>query len=261
MNDFLKTILVRKAARLAETKKQRSLESLVAHISVPANKPRPFRTACCRQDTINIIAEVKKASPSKGVLREEFDPVGLAAEYERNGAAAISVLTEEDYFRGSLDHLTEIRRQVRLPLLRKDFVFDPYQIYESAATGADAVLLIAAASDAGQLRELRQLADELRLDALVEVHDHEDLEKAVLADADLIGINNRNLRTFEVDLNVSLRLAGLVPDETVLVSESGITTRDEINRLRQAGFNAFLIGEQFMKSPQPGEKLKALWSE
>jgi indole-3-glycerol phosphate synthase len=148
-----------------------------------------------------------------------------------------------------------------LPLLRKDFVFDPYQIYESAATGADAVLLIAAASDAGQLRELRQLADELRLDALVEVHDHEDLEKAVLADADLIGINNRNLRTFEVDLNVSLRLAGLVPDETVLVSESGITTRDEINRLRQAGFNAFLIGEQFMKSPQPGEKLKALWSE
>lgn len=261
MNDFLKTILETKATRLTDAKKRRSLESLLRQISLPANQPRRFHQACSRRDRINIIAEVKKASPSKGVLREDFDPIALAVEYERTGAAAISVLTEEDYFRGSLDHLIEIRRHVGVPLLRKDFIFDPYQMYESAAAGADAVLLIAAALETAQLMELRQLAEDLRLDALVEVHDHSDLEKAILAEASLIGVNNRNLRTFEVDLNVSLQLAELVPQETILVSESGITTRDHIERLRQAGFSAFLIGEHFMNSPQPGETLRRLWSE
>jgi len=204
---------------------------------------------------------VKIASPSKGVLRENIDPVSLALDYEMSGAAAISVLTEEDFFSGSLNHLVGIRQRVSLPLLRKDFIFDPYQVYESAAAGADALLLLAAALEARQLLELRQLADELRLEALVEVHDLADLEKAISSEASMIGINNRNLRTLEVDIGVSLELARRVPKDVVLVSESGIRTRQEIELLREAGFRAFLIGEHLVGSPRPGESLRELLGE
>lgn len=256
MTDILRTLIEAKARRVEEAKRDRPLALLLGELRLP--EPRSFRQACARTDGINIIAEVKKASPSRGILRHAFDPVSLAAEYEAHGAVAVSVLTEEDYFLGSLEHLREIRRRVRLPLLRKDFVFDPYQVYESAAAGADALLLIAAVLDHEQLFDLRQVADELGLDALVEVHTPTDLEKALAAGATLIGVNNRDLRTSEVTLDVSLELARSVPDDVLLVSESGIRTREDIDRLRRAGYRAFLIGEHFMRAAQPGRALRQL---
>lgn len=256
MTTLLQTIIETKARRLEEAKRDRPLAMLLGELRLP--EPRSFRQACSPLGRVNIIAEVKRASPSGGILRREFDPVSLAAEYEAHGAVAVSVLTEEDYFLGSLEHLREIRRRVRLPLLRKDFIFDPYQVYESAAAGADAILLIAAVLDHEQLFDLRQVADELGLDALVEVHTPMDLEKALAAGATLIGVNNRDLRTFEVTLDVSLDLARSVPNDVLLVSESGIRTRRDIDRLRQAGYRAFLIGEHFMRAEQPGRALKQL---
>lgn len=252
----LQTIIETKARRLEKAKRDRPLAVLLEELCLP--EPRRFRPACSPPERINIIAEIKRASPSGGILRQEFDPIALAAQYEANGAAAISVLTEEDYFLGSLDHLRDIRRRVALPLLRKDFVFDPYQVYESAAAGADAVLLIAAVLDHQQLFDLRQVAEELGLDALVEVHTPMDLEKALAAGATLIGVNNRDLRTFAVTLDVSLQLARSIPEGMVLVSESGIRSRQDIDRLRRAGYRAFLIGEHFMRAPQPGRALKQL---
>lgn len=261
MRDFLERIIEAKTQRLAEAQRKRPLESLLSDRSLSAQRPRRFRLACERPETINIIAEVKMASPSMGVLREDIDPVGLALDYEMSGATAISILTEEDFFSGSLEHLVEIRKRVSLPLLRKDFIFDPYQVYESAVAGADAILLIAAALDVRQLLELRRLAEELGLDVLVEVHDPLDLEKAISSGASMIGVNNRNLRTFEVDLDVSLKLARLAPKDVILVSESGIRTRQEIELLREAGFSAFLIGEHLVRSPRPGDSLRELLGE
>lgn len=256
MTNFLQKIIESKARRVEEAKRQRPLAMLLDELR--GSDPRSFHEACSHSDRINIIAEVKKASPSRGILRPEFDPVSLATEYEANGAAAISVLTEEDHFLGSLEHLREIRRRVAVPLLRKDFVFDPYQVFESAAAGADAILLIAALLDEQQLFDLRQAADELGLDALVEVHDPTDVEKALTAGATLIGVNNRDLRTFEVTLDVSLALVTSIPQGILLVSESGIRTRRDIDRLRQAGYRAFLIGEHVICSPNPGQRLRHL---
>jgi len=261
MRDLLRAIVARKAERLQEAKRKKPLAHVREEATARAGRRPSFQHACARSDRLNLIAEVKRASPSRGLLRADFDPVALAREYEQNGAAAISVLTEEDHFQGALEHLRAIREVVGVPLLRKDFLFDPYQVYEAAAAGADAVLLIAALLDATQLRDLRQLAEELKLDALVEVHDPSDLETALASGARLIGVNNRDLRTFRVDRTVSFELARRVPPEVVLVSESGLSTRQELEELRRVGYRAFLIGEHLMRAACPGAALRALLGE
>lgn len=205
-----------------------------------------------------IIAEVKKASPSAGLLRPDFDPGGIAAAYVKAGASAISVLTEPDYFKGGLETLAALRWKVDRPLLRKDFIIDPYQIFEARHAGADAVLLIAALLAESGLRELRTCAEELGMDALVEVHTESELERALGAGATLIGVNNRDLRTFEVSLDVSLRLAGRIPGEAIAVAESGIRAADDIRRLSGAGYRGFLVGESLVRAPSPGAALSNL---
>jgi indole-3-glycerol phosphate synthase len=210
---------------------------------------------------IRIIAEVKKASPSKGVIREDFKPLAIAREYEAAGAAAVSVLTDEKYFQGSLEHLKLIKKDLILPVLRKDFIVDSYQIYESRDAGADAVLLIAAALPAlgaNGLQGLLNLTASLGMAALVEVHDEAELETALKSGARIIGINNRDLKTLQVDINTTIRLAPLVPDDRIIVSESGIKSHDDIVRLKEAGVAAFLIGEALMMEKDPGKKLKEL---
>lgn len=190
-----------------------------------------------------LIAEVKRASPSRGLLCPNFDPVELAKTYAQGGAAAISVLTEANYFQGSIEHLAAIREEVRLPLLRKDFIFDQYQIYESGAYGADALLLIVAILSQGQLEELLSLSRSLGLSCLVEVHNEDEVEKALLSGAKIIGINNRDLNTFKVDINTTRRLRPLVPQDRIVVSESGISRREDIKKLKGWGVNAVLVGE------------------
>jgi indole-3-glycerol phosphate synthase len=202
-----------------------------------------------------IVAEVKKASPSKGVIRVDFHPVAIAKRYAEAGAAALSVLTEERYFQGHLDYLRAIRAAVDLPLLRKDFLFDAYQLYEARAYGADAVLLIVAILSDALLHELLWLADELNLTALVEVHDGDDLNRALSCGARLLGINNRDLRTFRTTLETTEQLLPAVPRDAFVIAESGIERVADIERLERAGVTAFLIGEAFMRAPDPGERL------
>lgn len=211
-----------------------------------------------RKPGVRIIAEVKKASPSAGVIRPDFDAVGIAASYEDNGAACLSVLTDEHFFQGSLKHLESIRARVKLPLLRKDFTLDAYHVHEARAHGADAVLLIVRILEDAQIKDYDALAKDLGMVALVEVHDEAEMERAKKVGAQLIGINNRNLDTFQVDLETSVRLVKKAPKESLLVAESGISTRDHIRRLQSAGVNAFLIGETFMRAPDPGAKLREL---
>jgi indole-3-glycerol phosphate synthase len=222
------------------------------------NEPRRGFHAALKLPGRRVIAEVKKASPSRGVIRADFDPVAIATDYARNGAAAISVLTEERYFQGRGEYLTAIRAAVAAPLLRKDFVFDPYQIVEARALGADAVLLILAMLEDNAFGELLSAARELGLDALVEVHDEDELQRATRAGAPLIGVNNRNLKTFVTSLEVTERLAARVAPGTTLIAESGIDTVDDIVRLERCGVRAFLIGETLMRAPRPGDKLRAL---
>lgn len=210
------------------------------------------------QAGINIIAEIKRASPSRGVISVDFDPVAIARAYTAAGAAAISVLTEEDFFQGSLQTLKEVRAVTHLPILRKDFIFDPYQVYEAAEAGADAFLLIASVLEPAQMRDLLSLGEELGLDALVEVHTAIELEKVLNCSVKLIGVNNRNLQDFTVDLGVSETLAKHCPAGIFLVSESGIENGEDISRLRMCGYSAFLIGERLMRTDSPGETLSAL---
>jgi indole-3-glycerol phosphate synthase len=256
MNDILEQIVARKRLRLEEVMRGFPQDQLLSELPTVMGGGR--LASALRQDTVNIIAEIKRRSPSRGVIRENFSPVSIANNYTANGAAAISCLTEEDFFGGSLDHLRRAREVTPLPLLRKDFIIDEYQIYEAAHAGADAVLLIAAILDGPRLNDLLKVAYSVGLDALVEVHDREDIEKALCYDVRMIGVNNRNLRTLETTLQTSFALASELPRELTLVSESGIRTREDIERLRAAGFHAFLIGEELMKSEDEGKALKAM---
>ena len=219
--------------------------------------PLDFTTAL-HGDQLRLIAEVKRASPSRGILCPDFKPVTLATSYAQGGATAISVLTEENYFGGSLDHLTAIREAVNLPLLRKDFILDPYQVYETAAYGADALLLIVAILSQEQLTELLSLSHSLDLKCLVEVHNEAEVNRAVSSGAVVIGINNRNLRNFEVDINTTRRLRSLLPREQVVVSESGITTRDDIKKLNEWKVNAVLVGEALVTASNITAKMEGL---
>jgi indole-3-glycerol phosphate synthase len=253
--DILARIVARKRddfaqATISRAELERRAEGLRA-------SRRGFRAAIDHK-TPAIIAEIKKASPSKGVLREDFLPAELAREYEENGAAAISVLTDGPFFQGSLADLRAARQAVRLPALRKDFTLNEYHVVEAAANGADAVLLIAAILEEKQIRDLRELAGAWGMAAMVEVHSPQELKTALDAGADIIGVNNRNLKTFEVTLETSLRLAENIPAEILKISESGIRSQADIRRLADAGFHAFLVGEHLLKSPSPGAALRLL---
>lgn len=259
--DILKKIVDYKRDELAAAKRSTPFDELLARLADVEEQPRGFARAlqsCFESGWTAVIAEVKKGSPSKGVIRSDFDPLAIAEIYEANGAACLSVLTDEHFFLGHLRNLSLIREQVRLPLLRKDFIFDPYQIYEARAAGADAVLLIAAMLDLSQLRDFAAIARELSLDVLLEVHDESELEIALQTDCTLIGINNRNLRTFVTDLSTTGRLVAQMPEERFAVSESGINTRDDVLRLQGAGAKGFLIGESLMREDDIGAKLREL---
>lgn len=260
-DDFLRKIIEKKRERLAASKEARTLEDVrrEAQASRQGARPHAFRAALESEGRVNVIAEFKRASPSKGEIRGGASACETARAYERGGAAAVSVLTEEDYFRGSLADLREVKASAGLPVLRKDFVFEEYQVFESAAAGADALLLIVAALDDETLARLRSLAeDELQLDALVEVHTEEEMRRAARAGASLVGVNNRDLRTFNVSLETSVALAPHAPEGSLLVSESGIAGADEIAKLRACGFKAFLVGETLMRAGEPEETLRTL---
>jgi indole-3-glycerol phosphate synthase len=261
--DILKKIIDYKKDELAAVKRSIPVAELNARLAdLPPAKG--FEASLRRVDgdgRTAIIAEVKKGSPSKGVIREDFDPTSIAGIYAENGAACLSILTDGHFFLGSLRYLADIRKTVDIPLLRKDFIFDPYQIIEARAAGADAVLLIAAMLDLSMLRDFYSLAGELGLDVLLEVHDERELETALRIECPLIGINNRNLRTFVTDLATTERLLRIIPDDRFVVSESGINTRADVLRLHDAGAGAFLVGESMMREADIGAKLRELLGE
>jgi indole-3-glycerol phosphate synthase len=257
--DVLAKILAQKRERVEEAKREVPLDRLRidAVAKRAASAPHALSRAL-RTDGINIIAEFKRRSPSKGVIRADADLPSIVKSYQAGGAAAISVLTETDHFDGSLADLRAVKTHTSLPVLRKDFVFDPYQLYESAAAGADAILLIVAALDDEQLGSLWRLSDELGMDALVEVHNQEEMERAASCGAKLVGVNNRDLRTFAVTLETSVKLARQAPRDALLVSESGLSQSTDLRRLREHGFHGFLIGESLMRAPDPEIALRDL---
>jgi indole-3-glycerol phosphate synthase len=254
---ILDDIIAHKKEELAETKRRTPLSEIKQRIADSA-PTRGFGKALSQGEDIRLIAEVKKASPSKGVIREDFDPEKIAGVYQESGAACLSVLTEKQFFQGDLAYLGRIRKQVDLPLLRKDFIIDEYQIHEARAFGADAILLIAACLERGQMQEYIGIAAGLGLDVLVESHTYKELDKSLLAGAKLVGINNRNLMTFEVTLQTTLDLLKDIPDDRVVVSESGIRTRDDVVMLQKAGVDAILVGESLMREKDIGKKVKEL---
>jgi len=253
---ILDDIISHKRAEVARRKAERPLSELEA-MAAAAGPIRPFADAL-RAPPIRIIAEIKRASPSAGPIRPDADPVAVAGEYAASGAAAISVLTDQTFFDGRLEFLALVRQAVRLPLLRKDFVIDPYQVVESRAAGADCVLLIVAALSADALADLLAQAAQLRLDALVEVHSEAEVEIALAAGARLIGVNHRDLRTFSMDMALTARLAPRLPLGTVLVAESGIRTAGDVQGLAAAGASAVLVGDSLMRAPSPGAALARL---
>lgn len=265
MNSVLEKILAVKRSEVAESSRRRPLESL-RELVQSAPPPRGFSRAleppadAGRRTAVHrVIAEVKKASPSRGVIREDFDPVWIAKAYERGGAAAISVLTDEQYFQGKLEYLTLIRAQVGLPLLRKDFIVDPYQVWEARAAGADAILLILAAlPEDSEITRLRAEAENLGMDILWEVHDLPELRRLLKFSPKLVGVNNRDLRTFKVSLETTRQLLPEIPRGSICVSESGFSSREELDRMRAWGVGAFLIGEALMRASDPGEALREL---
>ena len=262
MSDILAKILARKAEEIEQRSRVRSLSDLRARTAgMPS--ARGFVDAIKRKLAAGdaaVIAEVKKASPSKGLIRADFQPADIARSYEAGGAACLSVLTDVDFFQGSNLYLGVARAACTLPVLRKDFTIDPYQVYEARMIGADAILLIAAALEDGPLVEMANLAHELGMDVLVEVHDIDELERALQTDCELIGVNNRNLRTFEVSLDTTLALKDVVPRDRLLVTESGIATRADVATMRGAGINAFLVGETFMRERDPGAALQRMFA-
>ena len=262
MKDVLQTILARKAEEIAERSGMRPLDA-VREAALQAPEPRGFAQALRAKrasDLPAVIAEVKKASPSKGLIRADFDPAAIARSYEAGGAACLSVLTDADYFQGSDAYLRQAREACALPVLRKDFTIDAYQVYEARALGADCILLIVAALDDVRLADLTVLGLDLGMDVLVEVHDLDELERALQVPAPLLGINNRNLRTFDVSLDTTLALRNAVPADRILVTESGIGTRADVARMRDAGVHTFLVGETLMRQPDPGVALRELFA-
>lgn len=258
---ILRKILARKAEEVAQRSAQDSLSSLETRIS-EQSLPRGFVSALqqrAQQGDPAVIAEVKKASPSKGVIREDFDPAQIAASYQAGGAACLSVLTDVDFFQGGDDYLRAARAACELPVLRKDFTVDSYQVVEARAIGADAILLIVAALEDGQMRELAQTAAELALDVLVEVHDRVELDRALDLELPLLGINNRDLHTFDTSLETTLNLLPHIPPDRVVVTESGIHTAADVALMRDADVHSFLVGEAFMRAPEPGERLRELF--
>ena len=253
---ILDRILETKRAEVAAAKRERpDVESSAR----AAPKPRDFVGALHARRPA-VIAEIKRASPSRGVLRADFDPASIAKSYENAGAACISVLTDREFFQGAAEHLTAARAACALPALRKDFLVDPYQAYEARALGADCVLLIAACLEDAHMRELEDLAHSLGMAVLVEVHDADELERALALRTPLLGINNRNLRTFETRLETTLDLLPRIPVGRVVITESGILSTDDVRRMRDQGVNAFLVGEAFMRADDPGKALKKLFS-
>jgi indole-3-glycerol phosphate synthase len=263
MTDILDKIVAVKHQEVAEAKRRKSMDAMrydaesrvltrdfvgALRAKIAAGKPA-------------VIAEVKKASPSKGVLRADFIPADIAQSYAEYGAACLSVLTDQQFFQGEIDFLKQARASCQLPVLRKDFMVDAYQIYESRAMGADCILLIAACLSDAQMKEFEAIARSLDMAVLVEVHDAAELDRALQLKTPLIGINNRNLKTFEVSLDTTLALKARVPTDRLLITESGIVTRDDVLRMGAAGVNAFLVGEAFMRAPEPGDALQSLFGE
>jgi len=259
MNGFLKSILARKRDEVQSEKHRVTVEELRDR-PLYSESRRSLRAAL-RFDACAIIAEVKKASPSKGILRHVFDHKEIADKYVRGGASALSVLTDREYFQGDRSYLEDVRKNCTVPILRKDFIIDPYQLVESKAYGADAVLLIVAALAPQQLQELYGMSCTLGLESLVEVHSEEEISRLAGINASIVGVNNRNLDSFETDLQNSIRLRPLLPDGVVAVSESGIASADNVRELASNGYDAVLIGEMFMKSKDPGLALKRLKEE
>ena len=259
--DILKKIISRKVEEIAERSSEVSLEELKERIE-SASPVRGFVAAIqskIEQGQAAVIAEIKKASPSKGVMRENFIPEEIARSYEKGGAACLSVLTDIDFFQGGDDYLQQARAACSLPVIRKDFIIDPYQVYEARAIGADCILLIVAALDDVQMAELATTATQLGMDVLVEVHDGEELARALPLNLPLVGINNRNLRTFETSLDTTLDLLSQIPGDRIVVTESGIHTPDDVALMRENEVNTFLVGEAFMRAEEPGEKLAELF--
>jgi indole-3-glycerol phosphate synthase len=266
MSDILNKILAVKADEVAAAKKYRDLASLRREVEGDAEARRTVRgfEASLRTNIAagraGVIAEVKKASPSKGVLRADFHPADIAASYELHGASCLSVLTDVNFFQGSAEYLRQARAACTLPVLRKDFMVDMYQVYEARAMGADAILLIVSALDHGLMTELEACAQELGMDVLVEVHDGDELTAALKLRTRLVGINNRNLRTFETSLDTTVGLLPRIPADQLVVTESGIRVQDDVKRMRDANVHAFLVGEAFMRAPDPGAELRRLFT-
>ncbi len=261
MADILQRILAVKAQEISAAQERMPLARMQAAAKAVATA-RDFAGALSARIASGkpaVIAEVKKASPSKGVLREQFDPAAIAASYERHGAACLSVLTDAQFFQGKIDDLKAARAACRLPVLRKDFMMDPYQVYEARAAGADCILLIVAALKPAQMRELENIAHELGMAVLVEVHDGGELDAALTLRTPLIGVNNRNLRTFETTLDTTLGLLQKIPKDRIIITESGILNTEDVARMRAHDVHGFLVGEAFMRAADPGAELERLF--
>lgn len=266
MSDILEKILAVKREEIAKAKAGRSLQALRDQVENDAGlrqNRRDFEKALREKiaaGSAAVIAEVKKASPSKGIIRERFYPAEIARSYEKHGAACLSVLTDREFFKGDPAYLVQARAACSLPVLRKDFIIDPYQVYEAAAWGADCILLIVAALEDSRMAELEACASGLGLDVLIEIHNAEELERALSLETPLLGINNRDLKTFRTSIDNTIRLLPGLPQGKLVVTESGILGRDDVLKMRAAGVNAFLVGEAFMRAEEPGEELAKLFA-
>lgn len=260
--DILQKILDQKAIEVAKRKQSMTLANL-ADLSQSVESPRGFAEALRHKVQAKkpaVIAEIKKASPSQGVIREKFEPIIIAQDYAMNGATCLSVLTDKEFFQGSEVYLQMVRERCPLPVLRKDFMIDAYQVHEARALGADCILLIAAALDDGQMHELEAVAMQLGMDVLVEVHNAEELQRALTLKTPLLGINNRNLRTFETSLQTTLDLQAQIPSDRIIITESGIHTPDDVQLMLDNGIYGFLVGEAFMRADSPGQKMRELFA-